>query len=59
MNRPPDISVVMSVFNNVDTLPVALESILSQEGVNFEFIVIDDGSGKLLDEVVGHDSSGS
>jgi len=60
ISRDIDISVVMSVFNNADTLPSALESILSQEGVDFEFIVIDDGStdgsGEILDEVATRDS---
>ncbi len=60
MGRDIDVSVVMSVYNNADTLPVALESILSQEGVDFEFIVIDDGStdgsGEILDEVATRDS---
>lgn len=55
-----DISVVMSVYNNEDTLASALESILSQEGVELEFIVIDDGStdgsAKMLDEFAARDS---
>ena len=59
MTTLPDISVVMSVFNNEDTLSVALDSILSQEGVKLEFIVIDDGStdgsGKILDEAAARD----
>jgi len=42
--KAPEISVVMGVYNNADTLPVALDSILSQEGVELEFIVVDDGS---------------
>jgi glycosyltransferase involved in cell wall biosynthesis len=44
MSKSPEISVVMGVFNNADTLPAALECILSQEGVDLEFIVVDDGS---------------
>ena len=44
MTAIPDISVVMGVYNNADTLPAALDSILSQEGVALEFIVVDDGS---------------
>ncbi len=55
----PSISVVMSVYNNADTLPAALGSILSQEGVALELIVIDDGStdasGQILDEVAARD----
>ncbi len=53
------ISVVMSVYNNADTLAAALDSILAQEGVALEFIVIDDGStdssGKILDEAAARD----
>ena len=40
----PEISVVMGVYNNAGTLPAALKSILSQEGVELEFIAVDDGS---------------
>jgi len=55
----PDISVVMGVFNNAGTLPAALDSVLSQEGVGLEFIVVDDGStdgsGAILDETARRD----
>ena len=34
----------MSVYNNARTLGRALDSILAQEGTDFEFIVVDDGS---------------
>lgn len=40
----PELSVVMGVYNNADTLQAALDSILSQDGVDFECIVVDDGS---------------
>ncbi len=60
MKSNVQISVVMSVYNNKDTLPAALEGILSQEGVDLEFIIIDDGStdgcGKILDEASSRDS---
>lgn len=60
MGEAPDISVVMGVCNNADTLPAALDSILSQQGVALEFIVIDDGStdgsGALLDQAAQSDS---
>ena len=56
----PDISVVMSVYNNVDSLPAALQSALSQEGVTLELIAINDGStdasGKILDEAAAKDA---
>ncbi len=40
----PDVSVVMATHGDAATLPAALASILSQEGVALEFIVVDDGS---------------
>ena len=56
----PDVSVVMSVFNNADTLPAALESILSQQGVELEFIAVDDGStdgsAAILDDAARKDA---
>ncbi|MGD9781868.1 MAG: glycosyltransferase [Kiritimatiellia bacterium] len=59
MGEAPEVSVVMGVFNNADTLPAALESILSQEGAELEFIAIDDGStdgsAAILDEAARKD----
>ena len=40
----PDVSVVMSVYNGARYLPVAVESILSQDEVDFELIIVNDGS---------------
>ncbi|MDH5376793.1 MAG: glycosyltransferase [Gammaproteobacteria bacterium] len=49
-----DVSVVLSVFNGGDDLKISLDSLLAQEGVDFEIIVVNDGSvdetAKLLDE---------
>ncbi len=60
IRQPPDISVVMSVYNNAETLPAALNSILTQEGVTLEFIVMNDGStdgsAAILDEAARQDS---
>jgi glycosyltransferase involved in cell wall biosynthesis len=44
MSSIPEISVVMGVYNAADNLCETMESVLSQEGVSLEFIVIDDGS---------------
>ena len=59
MTPVPEISVVMGAYNNAATLRAALESILSQEGVELEFIVVDDGSmdgtAALLDEAARKD----
>ena len=40
----PRVSVVMGVYNGAADLPRTMESILSQEGVDLEFIVVDDGA---------------
>lgn len=40
----PTVSVVMSVYNGAEYLPRSVESILAQEGVDFEFIIVNDGS---------------
>lgn len=40
----PLISVVMSVYNGADHVSVAIDSILTQDFKNFEFIIVDDGS---------------
>lgn len=58
-SRLPDVSVLMGVFNAGPTLERTLDSILSQEGVELEFIVVDDGStdgsGDILDRRAAQD----
>lgn len=44
MNERPDVSVVMSVYNGAAHLRETIDSILSQEGVSLEFIIVNDGS---------------
>jgi GT2 family glycosyltransferase len=60
MSAAPEISVVMGVYNNADTLSAALDSVLAQAGVQLEFIVVDDGStdgsAAILDEAAKKDS---
>src|SRR5215467_1447738 len=60
MKTYPEVSVVMSVYNGASHLVATLDSILSQEGVEFEFIVVNDGStdnsGQILDEYAQRDS---
>jgi glycosyltransferase involved in cell wall biosynthesis len=41
---PPEISVVLATYNRRHSLPRAIESVLVQEGVRFELIVVDDAS---------------
>jgi glycosyltransferase involved in cell wall biosynthesis len=40
----PQVSVVMSVYNGAATLRDSVQSVLLQEGVDLEFIIVDDGS---------------
>jgi glycosyltransferase involved in cell wall biosynthesis len=60
MNDHPDISVVMGVYNAAQSLRETVESILSQEGVSLEFIVVNDGSTDetplILEEYARRDS---
>lgn len=44
MNNQPQISVLLAVHNGLPHLPAAVDSVLSQAGVNLELVVIDDGS---------------
>ena len=44
MTVDPQISVVMSVYNGADSLGDSIRSVLTQEGVDLELIVVDDGS---------------
>ena len=52
--KNPLVSVVVGVYNGGDYLRESMETILGQEGVDFECIVVDDGStddtGAVLDE---------
>jgi glycosyltransferase involved in cell wall biosynthesis len=40
----PDVSVVMSVYNGAGLLEKTMDSLLEQQGCDFEIVVIDDGS---------------
>lgn len=57
--KTPEISVVMSVYNGSEHLEATLESILNQEGCDFEFIIVNDGStdasGSILDKYAARD----
>jgi glycosyltransferase involved in cell wall biosynthesis len=59
MNLPPEVSVVMSVFNGRPFLREAVEGILKQTFRDFEFIVVDDasadGSWEILESLAAAD----
>jgi glycosyltransferase involved in cell wall biosynthesis len=60
VNIKPDISVIMSVYNGEQTLAITIDSVLSQENVQFEFIIVDDGSvdrtSEILDDYARRDA---
>lgn len=60
MVEKPEVSVVMSVYNGAGSLPATLQSVLSQQGCHFEFIVVNDGSsdesGRILDAWAARDA---
>lgn len=60
MNVTPDISVVMGVHNGAASLRETVDSILSQQGVSLEFIIVNDGSTdqtpQILEEYGRRDS---
>jgi glycosyltransferase involved in cell wall biosynthesis len=60
MNGKPEISVVMGVYNGARQLAGTIDSILSQEKVDLEFIIVNDGSsdesGQILNEYAHRDS---
>src|SRR6266852_4656567 len=59
MNNTPEVSVVMSVYNGSTDLRTSVDSILSQEGVTLELIVVNDGStdhsANILEEYASSD----
>lgn len=48
----PRVSVIMATYNHAPFVKEAAESVLSQEGVDFEFIIADDGSRDATRDVV-------
>ena len=59
MDSLPVVSVVTGVYNAARYLSASAASILQQQGVSFEWIVIDDGSNddsvRILDDLVKSD----
>ena len=60
MTDEPEISVVMGVHNGGAELRETIDSVLSQEGVSLEFIVVNDGSTdgsrEMLEEYAARDA---
>lgn len=52
MNEMPKISVVMPTYNSIRFIRESIESILNQTFVDFELIIIDDGSTDGSSEVI-------
>ena len=44
MSATPDVSVVVPTYQRATLLGASLESLLAQDGVAFEVVVVDDGS---------------
>lgn len=50
--RSPTVSVIMATYNHADFVKQTIESVLEQKGVDFEFLIADDGSADRTREVV-------
>ena len=46
------ISVILPVYNNCQLLPIAISSILEQSYLNFELLILNDGSTEDVDSIV-------
>lgn len=57
--RPVQVSVLLSTKDRADSLEAAVASVLAQEAISFELIVVDDGStdhtGQVLERLAGDD----
>lgn len=50
--KSPTISVIMATYNHADFVAQAIDSVLNQYGIDFEFLIADDGSTDNTREVV-------
>lgn len=56
--RHPKVSVLMSVWNGASTLRASVESILGQTFAEFEFVIVDDGSGDETPDILSDLAAG-
>lgn len=54
MSRPASVSVVIGVYNGEKALPITLDSIFSQRDVDFDVVVVDDGSTDGTASILQH-----
>lgn len=47
----PQFSIIIAVYNNEKYLPMAVESVLTQDYIDFELIIVDDGSTDRTREI--------
>ncbi|MBN9124480.1 MAG: glycosyl transferase [Nitrosospira sp. 56-18] len=48
----PTVSVIMAAYNHAQFVEQAINSVLEQEGIDFEFLIADDGSADKTGEVI-------
>ena len=51
-NEYPLVTVLMAVYNGEKYLREAIQSVLTQTYVNFEFLIINDGSYDATEEII-------
>lgn len=54
MGKPPKLSIILPVYNREKYIKKAINSILEQDFINYELIVINDGSKDNTEKIVKH-----
>lgn len=54
MENPVTVSVLLASFNHEKYVEAAVRSVMEQEGVDFELVVVDDGSSDRSPEILKH-----
>ena len=50
--KTPTVSVIMATYNHARFVRKSIESVLAQRGVDFDFLISDDGSSDKTNEVI-------